>query len=86
MPGFATEWYYNLKASNKQPSSCNDFINKLRRFLTYINEDIKTIKPEDITISSTEKYFISVKKKIDEKKQFSIHFQFISIWYMVCIK
>ena len=66
MPSYATEWYYNLKASDKEASSCNDFINKLRRFLMFINEDMKSIKPEDITLTETERYFIFIRKKIDK--------------------
>ena len=66
MPSYATEWYYNLKASSKEASSCNDFINKLRRFLMFIDEDIKNIKPEDITLSHTERYFIFIRKKKDK--------------------
>lgn len=66
MPDFVTEWYYNLKASNIEASSCNDFINKIRRFLIFINEDIKNITPKDITLAATQKYFISIQKKIDK--------------------
>lgn len=66
MPYFAEEWYYNLKASNKEPSSCNDFINKLRRFLLFINKNVKNIKPEEITLLETEKYFIFIQKKRDK--------------------
>lgn len=66
MPNFATEWYYNLKASKKEASSCNDFINKLKRFLLFVNEDIKNIKPKDITLLDIEKYFITIQKKKDK--------------------
>lgn len=69
MPDYATEWYYNLKASKKEISSCNDFINKLKRFLIFINRDIKTIKPEDITLTNTEKYFIYIQKKVDKNNK-----------------
>ena len=63
MPQFVNEWYINLIASGKEPSSCNDYIRKIRRFLTYINKDIVNIKPEDITMSITESYFISIQTK-----------------------
>lgn len=66
MPNYATEWYYNLKASNKEASSCNDFINKLRRFLMFIDDDIRNIKPADITLTDVEKYFIFIQKKKDK--------------------
>lgn len=67
MPYFATEWYYNMKASKTQMSSCNDYLNKLKRFLLFINKDIKNIKPEDIKLSDVERYFIFIQKKIDDK-------------------
>lgn len=67
MPYFVTEWYYNLKASKKEATSCNDFINKIKRFLFFINEDIRNIKPEDITLINTEKYFIFIQKKKDKE-------------------
>lgn len=66
MPYFATEWYINLKASKKEMSSCNDFVNKLRRFLMFINDDIINIKPNDITLSDTERYFVHIQKKKDK--------------------
>ena len=66
MPHYATEWYYNLKASNKEISSCNDFINKLKRFLMFISNDVKNIKPENISLSNTERYFISIQTKKDK--------------------
>lgn len=69
MPSYATEWYYNLKASKKEASSCNDFINKLRRFLMFINKDVKNVKPEDITLADTERYFIFIQKKTDRNNK-----------------
>lgn len=63
LPSYAEEWYYNLRASNKQPSSCLDFLNKLKRFLAFINDDIKNIKPEQLTLLSIEKYFINIQTK-----------------------
>lgn len=66
MPGYVTEWYYNLKASKKEATSCNDLINKIKRFLLFIDTDIKSIKPKDITLMNTERYFIYAQKKIDK--------------------
>lgn len=66
MPDYVEEWYYNMKASKKQISSCNDFINKIRRFLIFINEDVMSIKIDDITKKQVEKYFIFIQKKIDK--------------------
>lgn len=69
MPNYVTEWYCNLKASNKEASSCNDFINKVRRFLLFINDDMKNIQPADITLVDVEKYFIFIRKKKDKNNK-----------------
>jgi len=66
MPFFVTEWYYNLKASNIEASSCNDFINKIRRFLIFINEDINKIETKDFTKNNIMKYFIFIQKRTDK--------------------
>lgn len=63
MPDYMTEWYHHLIASSKEPSSCNDFINKIRRFLLFINQDIKNVSPEDITMQIVERYFISIQTR-----------------------
>ncbi len=67
MPYFASEWYYSLKASDTEESSCNDYINKLKRFLMSINQNILVINPDDITLTVTEKYFISIRTKQDRQ-------------------
>lgn len=66
MPDYVTEWYHSLRASNSELSSCNDFINKVRRFLLYLDDDIINIKPEDITLKSIERYIIFIQKKTDK--------------------
>ena len=63
MPFYVNEWYYNLKASNKTSASCNDFINKIRRFLIFINENMSSINISDITLEKVEEYFIFIQKK-----------------------
>ena len=65
LPIYINEWYINLMASGKEVSSCVDYIRKIKRFLYYINTNIKSIKPEDITMSKTESYFISIQTKED---------------------
>lgn len=67
MPEFMTEWYNHLLASSKEASSCNDFINKTRRFLFFINKDnIKNILPSDITLEKVEEYFVLIQTRKTE--------------------
>ena len=68
LPHYVTEWYFNLRASKKNLTSCNDFINKIRKFLRYIDEDTKNISSDKITQTITEQYFISIQIKFDKNK------------------
>ncbi len=58
LPDFVTEWYLNLRASKKNLTSCNDFINKVRNFLRFINLDTRNILANDINQTKIEEYFI----------------------------
>lgn len=62
-PEYVTNWYYNLKASKRTAATCRDYINKIFKFLEFINPNIKDVKPEDITLKITQKYFISIQTK-----------------------
>lgn len=64
-PEFVASWYYYLKANNKTATSCSDFINKLTRFLEFINEDISVIVPEDFNENIITQYFLKVQTKED---------------------
>ena len=55
-----------------------EIINSFHRINGYVisnggmeraNRDIKTIKPEDITLTNTEKYFIYIQKKVDKNNK-----------------
>ena len=63
MPDYIQEWYYNLKASQKTIATCRDYINKVEKFLTFINPSIKEIDPQDISLSDIQRYFILIQKK-----------------------
>jgi len=67
LPDYVSSWYSNLKASRKTMSSCNDFVNKIRNYLKSINTDTKNITIDQLTISSIEKYFISIQTKKDNE-------------------
>lgn len=64
-PQFVISWYYYLKANKKSAMSCKDFINKITRFLEYINEDISVIIPEDFNEDVITGYFIKIQTKED---------------------
>lgn len=81
LPDYVAEWYYNLKASKKTASSCNDYINKIRRFLKYIDDDIINISPERITLKKVQAYYISIQtKKINGKKEYTSDSYQQTVW------
>lgn len=61
-PEYLSGWYYYLRASNKEISSCNEYIIKIVRFLEFINKDISKVNPSDITQDKIMKYMISCQK------------------------
>jgi len=69
MPEYIQEWYYNLKASQKTITTCRDYINKIEKFLTFINASIKEIDPQDISLSDIQRYFILIQKREVNGKQ-----------------
>ena len=69
MPEYIQEWYYNLKASQKTITTCRDYINKIEKFLSFINASIKEIDPQDISLSDIQRYFILIQKREVDGKQ-----------------
>lgn len=63
MPEFVTEWYLNLKASQRTAATCYDYIIKIYNYLYFINPNVKTVKYSDISLSKTQQYFISIQTK-----------------------
>ena len=63
MPEYLQEWYYNLKASQKTITTCKDYINKIEKFLTFINPSIKEIDPQNISLKDIQRYFILIQKR-----------------------
>lgn len=59
-PFYVSQWHNFLKASGKTASTRYDFITKIIRFLTHINEDIINITPDDITKGDVIAYFASI--------------------------
>lgn len=59
-PQFVISWYYYLKANECSATTCNDYINKIRRFLEFINNDYSSVKVTDITPEIVVNYFADV--------------------------
>ncbi len=66
MPQYVTEWNNNLIASNKSAKTCNSYVLTVRHFLASISEDVKSVKPSDLTPVYLDKFFISLKTKTDK--------------------
>lgn len=82
-PEFLSDFYYGLRASNKQMTSCREYLYKTISFLESINKDVNSIKPEDITRQKVNKYMIGIQTKTDNKgnlKETSDSYQ-LSVWY-----
>lgn len=83
-PSFIAEWYYSLRASNREISSCEDYVRKAVRFLEFINKDINKVTPDKITRDKVTRYMIScqtkVKKGVRTKTSDSYK---TTIWYVL---
>lgn len=62
-PSYITDWYFYLKANGQSAMTCRDYINKIRLFLSYINEEIKYIELSEINEAIVTQYFISIQHK-----------------------
>ncbi len=63
MPSYVKEWHINLKASKRTASTRLDYINKIYRFLEYIEENPKNLPIEQINESNVSNYFLSIQTK-----------------------
>ena len=64
-PSYITDWYFYLKATGQSAMTCRDYINKIKLFLEYINEEIKYIELSDMTETILIQYFIHIQHKED---------------------
>ena len=63
MPSYVNGWYTTLRASRKTAATCRDYLWKVADFLSSINDDVKKVKPGDITESAVMNYFLSIQFK-----------------------
>lgn len=85
MPQYVTEYYYNL-SSSRESSSCLEYIRKIRRFLLFLDNDMRKINIGSISDVDVSKFF----KKIETKeKNGEIRMTSFSAWkqyHRVCGK
>ena len=67
LPEFIIDWNKHMTISNISESSRNKYIREIKGLLTYINDDISSITPKDITLQTCDSYLIasSIKRNKD---------------------
>ena len=66
MPDFVKEYYGHLKANHSTEATCRDYLFKIHRFLSFINESIDTLEANMITAKVVDAYMISLETIEDE--------------------
>ena len=82
-PNFLSGYYYSLRASNKELTSCREYITKAIHFLESINSNINDIDIKNIQRDNVIKYMINSQYKLDNNgnvKETSDSYQ-LMIWY-----
>ena len=77
LPDYVTYYYYEFK-SGRQPKACLEYIRKIRKFLMYINSDVKNIKADEITKYDITRFLDDISYTIDRdgnKKESSFSYQ-----------
>lgn len=67
MPEFIEEWYLDMQRKKKAPASCYEYTRTAKRFLEYIDTEIKNVDINKITLQSCESFIISCETKKDKK-------------------
>ncbi len=62
MPRYVTEYYYNF-SSSRESSSCLEYIRKIRRFLTFLENNIKDIDISEINETHVSRFLKSIETK-----------------------
>ena len=62
-PDYIVDWYHYLKANDQSPTTCRDYINKAKLFLSSINDEIKMVALSDINEDILTQYFINIQYK-----------------------
>lgn len=64
-PKYVEDWYYYLKANEQTAMTCQCYINIIKVFLRFINDEIKDIELSEIDESVITRYFINIQYKDD---------------------
>lgn len=56
-PKYIVDWYFYLKANGASATTCRDYINKIHKFLMYINDDYSKVKINDLNKGIVIQYF-----------------------------
>ena len=64
-PDYVSSWYYNMRASDKELTSCREYIKKVSQFLESINSNVSQVKVSDINQDNVTRYMIKIKTKSD---------------------
>ena len=59
-PKYVVDWYFYLKANGSSATTCRDYINKIHKFLMYINNDYSKVRIEDLNKSVVIQYFADI--------------------------
>lgn len=61
-PQYITEWYLNMKASQKTSTTCRDYINNICLYLKFIDADMN-VEPEDMNMDNVTRFYLSINTK-----------------------
>lgn len=71
-PGYLSDYYYNLAVST-EPKTCENYLRKIKAFLTFVNSDLFQIKLPEIDDVIISRYFMTIQKKeVKENNQIKI--------------
>ena len=73
-PDYIISWYYYLKANQQSAMSCRDYINKITKFLRFINKDINLVTLNDLKEDVIVRYFIEIQNR-DNKTETSVSYR-----------
>lgn len=67
MPDFVREYYGHLKANHCTEATCRDYLSKIYRFLSFIDDSVDTLEADVITSRVVDEYMISL-ETIEDKQ------------------
>ncbi|MCR5453150.1 MAG: tyrosine-type recombinase/integrase [Lachnospiraceae bacterium] len=82
LPSYVTSWYYKLRGSYIAASTCRDYVFKISKFLSFINEDPMQVTLEQINEENVTRYMISKETKdVSGKKSSTSDSLKLTVWY-----